>query len=372
MRLALAWLLVGCGRLAFDPIGGGAGSGDGGPIGDGPFSGDSPLANANRVFVTSMAYPLSSIGGVANADALCMQHAAMGGLPSGTYVAYISGPGRNAIDVLAPARGWVRPDGRPVADQPSDFVMDRMLHTIHIDEFGNSIGNNIGIGELVATATLSDGSLAGSGNCGDLSSTTGMIAMGAAYRAGRSWASSGYSVPCTMTSRLFCFGVDRVTPLVVPPQPGRLAFITPWTKGGGITSADLKCDTDAANAGRLGNFRAFMATSTATAATRFSTTGSRWVRVDGIPVADTPEDLLLDNNTRAPINVMLDGTFTTSEAMTGADSPGAPTSGSCMDWTSTSTTLTFLLGDSTASGPAFFAENTRACASISMIYCLEE
>ena len=79
------------------------GNGDGGP-------------SVNIAFVTSTSVQISTLGGHLGADALCAQRAEAGGLPSNTYVAWLSTSTVDAKTRLAGARGWVRPDGLPFAD----------------------------------------------------------------------------------------------------------------------------------------------------------------------------------------------------------------------------------------------------------------
>src|SRR4051812_9068951 len=98
-----------CGRLWFDPVGV---SGDGGAQMDGP-SGTTPDGLAgphlNVAFVTSGVFS-GNLGGVAGADAACTA-AAQAGNRSGTFVAFVSSTGENAIARLAGSRGWMRTDG---------------------------------------------------------------------------------------------------------------------------------------------------------------------------------------------------------------------------------------------------------------------
>src|SRR5262245_55485496 len=130
--LRAPWLVVlvavGCGRVGFSTgeLGSdGRGGDDGGTGGDGA-PGDGANAGANVGFVRS-GLTDGGIGGLAQADAICAQRAIEGSLP-GTYVAYLSTTTVNAIDRLAGARGWVRPDGQPFADTTADIAAGIVLY----------------------------------------------------------------------------------------------------------------------------------------------------------------------------------------------------------------------------------------------------
>src|SRR5439155_16338708 len=113
----------------------GGDAGDAGDAGDG--SGATPN---NYVFATSSTY-LPNLGGLAGADTLCMQRATAAGLP-GHYVAWLStsavaAPSRLVLPGTAnPARGWIRPDGRPVTDRISDLLAGTIYYPIRVDEAG--------------------------------------------------------------------------------------------------------------------------------------------------------------------------------------------------------------------------------------------
>jgi hypothetical protein len=106
------------------------------------------------------------------------------------------------------------------------------------------------------------------------------------------WGSRPWSTP----AHLHCFQVDFQTPVVAVPDSGRLAFylVDSWTPGGGIGAADTAGQNAATSAGLTGSFRALLATSTDSAASRF-TDGPTWVRRDGVRLAATAADVLAGN-----------------------------------------------------------------------------
>ena len=87
----------------------------------------------NLAFVTS-ATVTGNIG-VAGADAMCAQAANNAGL-AGTFVAWISTSGVNAIDRITGARGWVRTDGASVMDTIDPAFDGAMFAPIDHDENG--------------------------------------------------------------------------------------------------------------------------------------------------------------------------------------------------------------------------------------------
>lgn len=133
---------LGCGRSHFEV--------DADPLDS--TSPDAPLAN--YVFVTSTTHLVSTFGSdLAGADAICMQRASAAGL-AGTYRAWLSSSTVNARERLSGARGWYRPDGKPVADRVEDLLAGRMFYPIRVDENGDDIGI---VGPEVATGTVSNG-----------------------------------------------------------------------------------------------------------------------------------------------------------------------------------------------------------------------
>ena len=123
-------------------------------------------------------------------------------------------------------------------------------------------------------------------SCMDFTSTAGSAGSGNTSGVG-SVAMNISSTGCVAGLHLNCFGVDRAaTVTIVPPSSKRLAFTTNgWTPGGGLVSADAFCQSEAQSASLPGTYLALLATTSASAASRFNVAGPRWVRVDGVPLA---------------------------------------------------------------------------------------
>ena len=354
-------MTLGCGRIAFEPR-------------DLPTDGiqdgadDVRPITSNLAFVTSTSRPPSSLGGLAGADAFCMDRAAAAGLP-GTYVAWLSSATTNARDRLAGARGWQRPDGRLVVDTVADLLAGRIFHPIEIDELGNRIAPR-----HVMTNTFADGLSAGF-DCAGFTSNSGAEWGGQSNATTAFWTSTGGSQGCGVPQHLYCFGISSSTAVTPPPITTRRAFqpATSWKSGGGLVDADATCQQAADAASLGGTFRALLATSTATAISRFDLGGSNWVRLDGIELASSTAKLA-SGDTVAPLNVSERGVYLlpNGRVWTGAVTPSVVGDAACVDWTGAQPTVMGRSGSPVSVGPSAFDGVFEACNVMSMwLYCLE-
>jgi hypothetical protein len=322
---------------------------------------DAPIgtSGANIAFVSSTQHTITEFASDASgADAICAALASGAGM-AGTYIAYLSSSPASAITRLSNARGWVRRDGRPVADLSSDLLGGAQFYPIALDENGVDLGSVV-----VATG----GDTGGGNNCSDYSSTAGNVEIGSSYATTGSW-STDQLAPCSQMFHLYCFGVDHNAPLQRVPATGRRAFITDNTfaVGGGLPAADALCASEAAALG--GTFKALLATTSASAISRFSLAGAPWVRLDGIPLADTAS-LVATGGLRAPLNVTPSLAYVTSIVFTGAVQPnatGAAAADTCSNWTITNSAIN---GSSSYIGGFFFDQGTVNCQA-RKVYCLE-
>ena len=183
----------------------------------------------NIAFVTSSTFN-GDLGGITGADQTCHDHAEAAGLPPNTYVAWLSTPSINAIDRLGNARGWVRVDGKPLADTLADISAGRMFHPLRVNEFGNFDNTSMG---YVWTGNIN---WAGSGDsCSSwTSSDQGMGEYGTSDGIGYVFKDFG-GLSCRGLARLYCFGVDNNARVTAVPAVGRIAFITrgSWDVGRG-------------------------------------------------------------------------------------------------------------------------------------------
>jgi hypothetical protein len=377
--LASAVLLAGCGRFGYkdlelhvevDAGAADAPSGDATTFSDlsdgGP--GVTILITANVIFLTST-FHTGNLGGVAGADAICNDRARDAGL-DGQFIAYLSTTTTPARDRFASARGWVRPDGLPVANLADDLAHTHLLYPPRLDEFGDDLGGDT----LIWTGSdTTSGWHSSWGTCEEWTSDAGDAAQGWGQQA------EGFSTHgganCASLRRLACLGTDRFESVVAAPTPGaRLAFVSSQSliPGGGLAAADAICQQDADDAGFDGSFRALLATSTASALSRFNTTGAPWARPDGAMIVTRAEDLagaeLLTAITRRAEGAPVLG----FNAWATADID-VPATSTCGDWTTTSGTgSTGSIGDTLAARAFGVSQNVACSFSAAYLYCLQE
>jgi hypothetical protein len=331
-------------------------------------SGDtSDVPPANIVFVTSSAHLPTDVTTLAAGDAICAARAADVGL-AGTYVAWLSLEGVAAKERISAARGWVRVDGGPFVDTATDLVMgDRIYLPLSLDERGIDVGVDLTV--PVITHTQSTGNVA-SESC----EIDDRYRVGRPFETVKGWTATG-SLSCTTAGRLYCFGVDREVPVVSEGATGRRAFVSRpmFDPSSGVASADARCQTDAAEAGLAGSYLALIGTNTASAISRFNTSGPDWVRLDGMRLYEV---VLSTGALRTSLNVTAAGAYEGDRNVaTGGVAPGTMTTAadSCDNWSNPNGS--HRSGRANSSGIRSFRalSNTfHSCTSPVAVYCLEE
>jgi hypothetical protein len=149
---------------------------------------------------------------------------------------------------------------------------------------------------------------------------------------------------CSQLKRLFCFEVGRNVTVTPVPIVGRRVFrstLQPLPTSG-LAGMDARCAADAAQAGLTGTFRAAIATTTTTVASRFVADTRPWIRIDGAEVAPPNGAGILDETPlESFINQEADGTYRGDQVtFAGAMSPSlvSNTGESCQDWMTTQNT----------------------------------
>ena len=332
----------------------------------------------NIVFTTSTTQT-AALGGLAGADAICAQRALAAGL-AGTYRAWLSTSTVNAIDRLGSASGWVRPDGKPFVNSVAEIAQGKVLYPPRLDEFGNDLG----AGPVVMTATGRDGTLIAGTNyttCGDFTSDVydGKPLDSGLASANSWWFTYAVSVGCAGPARIYCFGIDHSAQVAVTPVAGRRAFVTAtyWTPGGGIGSADALCQNEATAAKLPGTYKALLASSGASAASRFNVNGAPWIGYDGMPLAATASAFFSASVLDVSPMVFADGSVNCWSCYVWSGAATMTTAGSdttnCGNWLSTSGTgAAGQVGDTSAS--VFFGElpTTPCNAAGRNLTCLQE
>jgi hypothetical protein len=355
--------IAGCGRIGFEPIGGG----DGGGTLDGVIP-----PSTNVAFVLSTDILPYQLGGTAAADTLCNQHAVAAGI-GGSYIAWLSTSSINAIDRLGQSRGWVRRDGTPLVDTIADLVAGKFFYPLTIDELGNTVA----FGKIAITGTLADGTSSGA-DCNGYTAVSSVGYGGVGYSTVLWTQINNSTTECGDLVRIYCFGVGETTPVKPAATTARRAFLlaAPWASGGGISSADTACQGEAGQANLTGTFRALLGQTGTTAISRFSLSGTVWTRVDDVALASTTADFSA-GTTIATLNVTAAGAYVPEGngfAWTGGlpDAIGTAQT-TCTDWASMSAATTGRSGSSVATSSAAFDQVIPLGCSQAAghVYCLE-
>jgi hypothetical protein len=367
MRIAIALLAcTACFNMPDRPTGDANGQSTDAGL-DAPVAGGDGSINANIAFVTSQ--PLTgSVMGLGGADNACTGFALAGGFP-GTYVAWLATSATSAPSRLGSARGWVRPDGLPIADTVADLTAGRIYYPIAVDDAGNSHYDET---TLVLTGASADGT-ATTDTCMDYSSTLGSGTVGYSDATTGSWTFDGVAISCGTTMRMYCFATDKIAPIGNPtPPPGsKLAFVTTGTfvPVHGLSDADGLCASEAGSAHLPGTFVALLATMTASAASRVGT--GVYVRTDGVTIG------AIGGSMKAPINVTAAGAYLTAPAWTGASTATSPATSigssatTCANWTAT--TGTGEVGAIEVASALMYFVRTATCSdSTNHLYCVQQ
>ena len=251
-------------------------------------------APANRAFVTSGVYWPDPNIPEASVDATCQAVAQGAGL-AGHYIGFLGSSTQASWSArLGNATGWVRMDGKPFAAVQSDVVIvdgavsppPHTLYPLNIDEHGATVPPDSFVlagrqGYSCNGWTMSGQLIAG-------------IASGGWEGAGTyDTASPDRPTTCGTKLHLYCLGTDYNVNVTWPRATGRLAFVS-YSNASilvGVAALDALCAARASDVGMVGTFEALVSTTTASAASRFSTAGPPWVRPDGIQVVARAADL---------------------------------------------------------------------------------
>ena len=342
-----------------------------------------PTPTATSTAVFNMAFVTSTtangdVGGQAGADAECASLAAAANLPSGTYKAWLSTSTLNAAAKLGTARGFVRPDGQPFADQVSDIAAGNILNPLILDESGNNLAH-----QIVWTGTT-DAGIASAFACGDWLVGTGVSfgELGESTGGAGAWSDDASENSCNALAHLYCFGTSQVSALTVTPAPGRIAFVSKgsFATSQGVAGADTLCQNEASAAG-LANpttFLALLSTSTVPAASRFdmSATSAPYVRPDGIEIADAPT-IAAGSTLDSGIWQHADGSYVTEFAAatwTGSAAPNVVGTlpATCQDWMTTNGADTGSEGVSNVTDVWWNSGMSTSCAEPLSVYCLAQ
>jgi hypothetical protein len=335
-------------------------------------SGDGP--HPNYMFVTSRKYP-TRFQPLEVADGRCNEAAEDAGLP-GNYRAWLSTSAVYARDRLAGARGWVRTDGQPFADTVDDIAGGRILTPPLLDEKGHEVVSSASdMPEAVPTGTNAFGLVDPGLNCREWANDE-MSATTIGYTVGTTalW-TAALNMNCGPPMRLYCFGVDQAFALAPGVPSGRRAFLSEksFMPASGIAGADAVCAAEAGGAGLAGTFLALLATTDASAASRFDDApGANWLRMDGVAIGAAGVGPFSGALLNAPLNLTLAGEYIANEAVvTGAERPRDPSinsNASCANWVDG-------LANANIGSPSrvdrWFFDGGVSCSYPGRVYCFE-
>jgi hypothetical protein len=289
----------------------------------------------------------------------------------------------NASTRLGTAQGFVRTDGKPFANSVADIVANNIFNPIRIDETGADVSVGVLLdtpGLQVLTGTLGNGTVATGFTCSDWTVTSGQGRRGEVAGGPVTWTARQNS-NCSSGRHLYCFQRDHTATLVPPPTSGKIAFVSEKTfqpdPGVGIAGADALCAANAVGAGLGGTYKALLATTTASAASRV-TLAPLYVRPDGIPIA-TGVTIAAGSALESGIWQRANGTYvpaTGDLVFTGAPSPSAAApalSNSCDDWTSSALVDSVYIGADTFADPTWWnLASNGDCTAPLAVFCLQQ
>lgn len=317
----------------------------------------------NYAFVTSSSYSSTFFTGLI--DQVCANEAVDAGLPAQNFRAWVSRAGTDIKDdpAISNARGWIRPDGLPFADELPVSGRGTVFHPPALTArglFGPS---------LVWTGTGSGGQLGD--NCqGWSTGTTGIAgtSAGGSYR----WTEDG-ALACTNSGAMVCLGTTNSNDLAIPPPPmnARIIFVTSmaYPPSGGVT-ANQHCIDEAQNAGFTGGgWKALLAQGANVGAADLPNDNEPIYRPDGVLVAAHSFELRSGAPPLAPIEVSADLRHIDDLVWTGSNTPTDAASGkSCSDWMSNASSA--VVGRSTVADNRWWNELMLVqCDQMAHLYC---
>ena len=330
-------------------------------------------APANRAFVTSGTFWPDPANPAAWANMTCQSVAQGAGLP-GHYVAWLDNVPTDWAARLGNASGWLRTDGKPFAASKAQLLAQHSLYPLDVDEHGAALP--------VDTPVLSGSNGA---NCTNWT-VTNPSAIYASGQAGGGWQQAAWLLwvaygACGTPAHLYCFGTDYNVNLTYPRATGRTAFAASTATMGGLTSLDQLCATRATAAGLTGTYHALAATTTTTAASRFSTSGAPWVRTDGIALVASAGDLFNPTGPvmTAPLDIDETQGVAHNNSSTFVVAVGAPnllavgtSASTCANWTDSTTPSGLSYGQSSFSNALMAHAGDILCSWPMGVYCLQQ
>ena len=345
--------------------------------------------------------------GLAAADNVCAAAATAGGMPAGTYVAWMSDSNNDAYcrihgltgkkvnncgqaSLPVSAGPWARKDGQPVAP-----TIDKLLaptratyRPANLNESGTAITTS---GEKIYTGTDETGVYTAACNNWVDATTSFRGTMGEIAGGGTAWTHALTTDPtCNTLGHLRCMEVTAGPALPSRHPAGKRIFLTSvsgngnlnsWADAGGlfgVSAGDAICQTRARYAGFANpqSFKAWLSTSTS-APSRLVNVSAAYVRPDGVIVAPNKSAMSLSPYLlQAPIDLTETGVYAvgnddTGSVWTGTYESGGSTFTYCTVWQSPATTGTVGRWD-VADYRWTDAVVSFSCVNTASLYCVED
>lgn len=318
----------------------------------------------NVMFATKAGFTLAELGANgANADGLCRTAATAAGLARpNDFVALLAHDSLTVAQLLGTARGWVRVDGLPFADDVTSLLSSSLYPPLTEDGTTPTIPYVTGYASSGMPGNI----------CSGWSSSSASVDVGYASGGTKARLHAATLPSCTRAMGLYCFQRTSTTALTWGALAGggasmRQAFISYGTVLGsaGIAAADALCmnESPAPTAGRT--FRAYLVGDDAQSGrARFALTRGPWKRIVGdvvlSPSAATFDPLSIDS-LLAPVernaaNAVVEQTGIWIGKQ-GASCWSMPAAASA----------SLLISDSLPIAP-----NYQACGSAARVLCLED
>jgi len=324
----------------------------------------------NLVFLSSVDTYTSDLGSAVAYDGQCNQLATAAGINNAegnAYIAWVSDSQSSALSRLGTARGFMRMDGEPVADDPAAMLTNSQFYNpINIDETGTAPPG----GQTVLTGmdVYGNGTQA---DCNDWTTKSGTATGFAGCDSCGPPAWYYWEIPsCSnLVGSVYCFMKTKTSALTITPTLGRKVFLTNGPVAIG-QSADTRCES--AKPSGTGPVAALRAT-TSTAASTMIDPAATYVRPDGIVVGLGAD--LLASTLKSGIWQQGNGQYVETRAVwTGSSSPSelGTTANTCSDWTAN--TGAMLAGDTSSVDLSWWVDHIPwTCANTyTWSYCIEK
>jgi hypothetical protein len=324
----------------------------------------------NLVFLSSVNTYTPDLGSAVAYDGQCNQLATAAGINNAAgnaYIAWVSDSQGSALSRLGTARGFMRMDGEPVADDPAAMIAHAQFYNpINIDEKGTApFGYRV-----VLTGMDPDGNGTQT-DCNDWTAKSGTATgtAGCDNCGPPTWYYWENASCGDLVGSVYCFMKTKTAALTISPQVGRRVFLTNGPVKIG-QSADAQCES--AKPSGTGPVAALRATTTTAASTMIDPTAT-YVRPDGVVVGLGAD--LIAGTLKSGIWQQGNGQYQDNIAVwSGSNSPSelGTSAGTCSDWTQN--TGAALTGASAATDPAWWlnAQPWTCANTYTWFYCIEK